>query len=332
MFANNPLPIQISHTDPRVNSHCNPDPYILAHDGYYYCYSTGWQGVNVLRSKDLQAFEHMGYALADDTQLAYWAPAVIYHQDQFLMYYSSIPAGQDDPHLGRLKVAVADNPLGPFTTRATLFADDFTIDADVVKKDGQLYLFYVAMCDDPTQTQGRIGVMIFMDKLTDPFAVAGAPRLIVAPTIDQEVFIKKRQWGADSPWDGRDWYTIEGPCYFAHEGTGYMLYSGNAFMHEDYFVGYATSDATVPLEDAVFRKYPSPDTYAPLIGRDQYFTGCGHNSVFKGLDGEWLIAYHGRDSREAPPEGPDDGRRLCIAKIEINDKKLKVVPRQEKTT
>jgi GH43 family beta-xylosidase len=317
MFDNNPIPVTAGHNNPKVNTLCNPDPYMIYHDGWYYSYTTGWEGVNVLRSQDLQSFEHMGYALSREDQLAYWAPAVIFYEGKFYMYYSSIPDGETDPHLGYMKVAVADNPLGPFEYQKTLF-DKFTIDADVVVQNNELYLFYVAM----SSANGKDGVMIFLDKLLDPFTLEGKPRMVVAPTIEEEVFIRNR-FG-----DGKDWYTIEAPCYFERGGVGFLLYSGNAFMHEDYFVGYATCDAGLPLSEAVFQKHPSDHVYAPLIGKDEFMTGCGHNSVVQGPNGELLMAYHGRDRAETVADGADDGRRICISELEVDGKNLKVVRRK----
>ena len=312
MFDNNPIPITSGCENPLASIKCNPDPYVISHDGMYYCYSTGYYGVNVLRSKDLKSFEHMGFALHDESRVAYWAPAVFFYQGLFYMYYSAIPKGETDPHKEFLQVAVSDNPLGPFVYKKTLF-DEFSIDPHVVLKNGQLYLFYSVNI-----TEGeKIGTVIMLDKLLDPFTPAYKPRLVVSPSITQEISAKNRLG------DGRDWYTIEGAFYFEHEGTGFLMYSANGFEHEDYFVGYSVCDANVLLEEAVFRKYPSEYAYNPLVGKDDFCTSCGHNSMIHGPNGELLIVYHGRSRAETPPHpGPDDGRRLCISEIKIDGEKL----------
>ena len=160
MFDNNPIPITASHTSPQVDTNTNPDPYMIFHDGWYYCYTTGHHGVNVLRSQDIESFEHMGFALSVPGQISYWAPAVICYKGRFYMYYSSMLEGEDDAHLEFLKVAVADNPLGPFEYEKTLF-NYFSIDADVIEKNGELHLFYAA-----NDTSGdKIGTMVMIDKL-----------------------------------------------------------------------------------------------------------------------------------------------------------------------
>jgi len=317
MFANNPVPIIATHNNPLINIRCNPDPYAIFHDGMYYVYSTGYHGVNVLRSKDLQVFEHMGFALSDENRVAYWAPAVFEYSGLFYMYYSSMLKGETDPHREFMQVAVAGNPLGPFIYQKT-FYDEFSIDAHVIEKNGMLYLFYAA-----NRTEGdKIGTMVMLDALLDPLTPACKPRVILAPTIPQEISAKNR------PGYNRDWYTLEGGFYFEHKNIGFLMYSANGFENEDYFVGYALCDTSVPLDEAVFTKYPNENEYHPLIGKDAYMNGCGHNSVITGLDGELLIVYHGRDKAESAPYGSgDDGRRLCIAEIKTNGKQIEVVQR-----
>ena len=316
MYNNNPIPITAKISEPRTNIHCNPDPYAFFHDGMYYCYSTGYHGVNVLRSKDLKSFEHMGFALSDENWAAYWAPAVIFYDGLFYMYFSAIPKGETDPHLGYMKVAVADNPLGPFSYIKTMY-NEFSIDPHVVEKNGELYMFYAVNI-----TEGeKIGTMVMLDKMLDPVTPNNKPRLVIAPSIEQEIFAKNRLG------DGRDWYTIEGAFYFEDKGTGYLMYSANAFMHGDYFVGYSICDASASLDEAVFRKYPGEDVYRPLIGKDEFFTGCGHNSMITGPKGELLIVYHGRDRAETSPYAAyDDGRRLCISEVRIEGNDLRLFP------
>ena len=312
MFNNNPVPVIEKHCHPHINSICNPDPYMIRHEGVYYCYTTGYNGVNVLRSDQLDAFEHMGYALSDDAWVSYWAPAVLFFDGMFYMYYSSIPKGETDDHRHYLQVAVSNSPLGPFKYEKTLY-DTFSIDPHVVEKDGSLYLFYAANM----ATSDKIGTVIMLDKLADPLTPQNKPCVVLSPTIDQEIFATDR-FG-----DGKDWYTLEGPFYFEQAGTGYLMYSGNAYTHEDYFVNYATCDASLPLEEAVFTKYPDDQSYHPLLGKDAYFTGCGHNAVIADTQGQLYTVYHGRRrTADEAPSDLDDGRRLCISALEINGDQL----------
>jgi len=318
MFNNNPIPITSHISDPRINIRENPDPFMICHEGRYYCYSTGLHGVNVLRSDDLESFEHMGFALHDANYYAYWAPAVIFRDGLFYMYYSCLPAGEEDAHQEFLRVATATDPLGPFVCQKVLF-DEFSIDAHVVEKDGGLYLFYSANIYD--SADDKIGTVTLLDKMLDPYTPQGAPRVVVGPSIDQEIHMRNRDG------DGRDWYTIEGGFYFERGGIGFLMYSANAWTQADYFVGYATCDANMPLDEAVFTKYPGPDVYQPLIGKDDYFTGCGHNSMITGPNGDLCIVYHGRPRNEKVEED-GGGRRLCISRVVVEGERLVLLPRE----
>ena len=311
MFKNNPIAIIAKNTNKLINPNCNPDPYMIFHDGKYYCYSTGYYGVNVLQSENLGIFEHMGFALTYENQVAYWAPAVFYYQGIFYMYYSSLPKGEQDVHQQMIKVATSDNPLGPFEYQKTLY-EPFSIDPHVIEKNGELYMYFSSNITDGE----KIGTVILMDKLSDPCTPQHKSRVVIYPSIEQEIFAKNR-FG-----NGRDWYTIEGAFYFEQDKIGYLMYSANAFTHGDYFVGYATCDASLPLEEAIFEKYPNEDEYSPLLGKDAYFTGCGHNSVISDADGRLLVVYHGRPIDEKVTSRADDGRRLCISGMKVNEKKL----------
>jgi len=313
-MIHNPVAIICNYSaeqEKKINPYNNPDPYMINYEGVYYCYTTGWNGVNVLRSDNLETFEHMGLALDDPDQLNYWAPCVLYYQGTFYMYYSSAPRSEgDDPFAQRLKVATANNPLGPFTFQKQLL-DYWSIDSHVVEKDGELHLFYAAKGSSP---DGKAGTMCFYQKLKNPETVTGNRRLVVYPTIPQELF------------DGGPDYCLEGPFYFEYGGTGFLMYSANRWEDPSYFVGYATIDAKLPLEEAIFSKYPDAQTYRPLIGSDARFTGMGHNSIIKGPDGEMYIVYHAypRDSTGLPGKGRI--RRLCISQIRIAGKEITAAP------
>jgi len=317
MYDNNPLTIVKNHNDPRIGTYSNPDPYAIFHEGTYYVYSTGGHGVNVLQSKDLTNFEHMGHALSHEKQKNYWAPCVLFHEGIFYMYYSACAQGEADGNQEFMKVAVSNNPLGPFEYKKTLY-NEFSIDPHVVIKNGEWWLFYATN----RTVDGKTGTMVTLDKLVDPFTPANTPRVVVAPNIDQEIYARSRF----NP--GEDWYTIEGGFYFEHEGTAFLMYSANAYTHGDYFVGYAVCDASEPLETAMFSKYPCNSTYQPLIGKDEWFTGCGHNSMIRGLNGELLIVYHGRPRAEDNDPKPGDDRRLCISEVKINGNELTLARRK----
>ncbi|HZJ47414.1 MAG TPA: glycoside hydrolase family 43 protein [Acidimicrobiia bacterium] len=281
----------------------DPDPFALKHRGRYYCYSTGVDGVNVSVSDDLVEWEHEGFALQTHGQKNYWAPCVIHHEGTFYMYVSSAPGDSDDPHDERLQLAVSNDPLGPFEVTTTLF-DTFSIDADVVRdSDGQFYLFYST--NDVTGLEhGNPGTAIVVDRLLGFDRLAGNPRPVVVPTLREEIFEENR-FG-----DGRDWYTIEGATYFTKRDRAYLTYSGNAYVQQDYFVGYARAHRTEAIGDHVWQKYPNDDDYRPLIRRRGSAEGTGHNSIVRGPDlVETWIMYHGRDATRPLVPGQEQRTR-----------------------
>ncbi|SFT05508.1 glycoside hydrolase family 43 protein [Paenibacillus sp. BC26] len=271
----------------------HPDPYVLKHNGLYYCFATGGSGVPVMRSSNLVDWEQLGYAFSLPDRESYWAPAVIYLNGVFYMYVSSVALGETDPHYEYLLVATSDRPEGPYTYVKTLY-DTFTIDAHVVKDDqGRLFLFY---SDNNTMgiDKDRPGTVILVDRLLDPLTPEGKPELVVKPTLDEEIYEENR-FG-----DGRNWHTIEGACYLNRRGFGYVMYSGNAFTKPYYFIGYSmTADKGSGISGREWRKVPSEHVYEPLMRRNDDVEGVGHHSVIKAPNNvdDWIV-YHGRDNRQ----------------------------------
>ena len=125
---------------------------------------------------------------------------VIYLNGTFYMYYSNIPIEEADCHEQHLKVARADNPLGPFVWQKTFF-DHFSIDSHPVMWDGKMFMFYSV--NDWFGTEDKVaGTCILLDEMRTPYEFAGHPKPVVVPSIRKEIFEENRFR------DGRDWYTI----------------------------------------------------------------------------------------------------------------------------
>lgn len=284
----NPLKIKDEHlTLKKESTRVNPDPFVLKYNGEYYCYASGIMGVPVLHSKDLVNWIHIGFALKLEDQKDYWAPSVIYHNGIFYMYYSTIRQDENDCHREFMKVATAKSPIGPFMYQKTLF-DNFSIDSHVIKNENGEFCLYYSTNDYNGISVQRPGTVILMDRLIDMMTPEGNPRLAVGPTIDQEIFERNR-FG-----DGRDWHTIEGAYYLKRKGKHYLMYSGNAFVREDYFVGYSISE-----DGKEWVKYPDAKTYRPILRRNAIVEGTGHNSVVRAPNNvDDYIIYHGRETAD----------------------------------
>lgn len=270
----------------------NPDPFILKYCGYYYCYSTNDQGVKLSVSRDLIHWEFLGFALQEAGRKNFWAPAVFYHDGLFFMYYSNVSESSDDPHDEYLRVAVSETPEGPFVYKETLI-EQFSIDPEIVKgRDGKIYMFYSA--NDITGTDSRnTGTSILVDEMLAYNNLAGRVKGIITPSLSEEIFEYNRFK------DGRDWYTIEGASYFEHHNRAYLLYSSNAYVRENYYIGYATGEVQPSIGDIDWKKFPNEFEYFPLVRRNEFVEGTGHNSLTKAPNNvdNWIV-YHGRDATQ----------------------------------
>ena len=295
----------------------NPDPYVLRWCGRYYCYATDAAGVKISVSENLIEWADKGYALKEANHINFWAPAVFYQNGIFYMYYSNANVNEledEDGHRIYLKLATADNPLGPFEYRKTFF-DKFSIDAHPQFWNGKLYLFY-SVNDWVGTDPDKAGTCILLDGINKPDELEGSPEAVVLPEIAQEIFQENR-FG-----DGRDWYTIEGACTLKHGGYTWLLYSANAYINEDYFVGYCVAENKAEFRDMKWKKQPVDGIYVPLLCRNELFEGTGHNTVTKApnLLEDWIV-YHSRLACEELIEGSEQ-REMHINPVYYNGKRL----------
>lgn len=292
---------------------CQADPFILENEGKYYIFTTGIDGVKCYLSNELLGhYIYLGNVYQRQGFKEYWAPAVIKYDDTFYMYVSCMPNEEVDTHTQRLLVASSKNPAGPYNFLNELCLP-FSIDAHPVLNDSGLYMFYSI-----NEYEGeKVGTRIVVDKMVSPTELVGKPKVVVKPSIEEEIYMKNRFK------EGQDWYTIEGACYFYENGYHYLLYSANCYQNKYYFVGYGVCQSNEQdLTKLNYEKYPNDYTYAPLLSKNEYESGTGHNTVIK-YNGDWYIVYHGRDIEEE--NVPYDNRSMRIAKLSVNNEKLTVI-------
>lgn len=289
------------------------DPYMIrAKDERYYLYPSG--GHLFSSDKLTEGWTYEGICLEMPGQNNCWAPCVIELDGTYYYYYSSQNDGCTDDHGQTMRVAVADNPKGPFRYVKDILPP-FSIDSHVVKTPSGLYMFY---CNNDYDAQ-RAGTYIACDKMKDPYTMEGAPKRIVLPTIDEEIFMKNRFK------QGQHWHTIEGAFYFYHKGIHYVMYSGACYMNPTYFIGYSVAygPEDADLRELDWKKYPNEHVYAPLMKSNSFVEGVGHNSVIYD-GGEWFVVYHGRDYEDEVTRDGEDTRCARIDRMEVNGEKLSV--------
>lgn len=283
------------------------DPEIVKIGTTWYLYGTSSPaGFESWSSTDLETWAYSGVVWKPtpgswNSHGDYWAPGV--HVDAsgaVWMYYTAN---------GRIGVARADSPLGPFIDQldhplvGNGFGgvgdgvlsepesdfldnwDDKAIDASVFEADdGSLTLYFSALT--PVSEIRAV-------PLTGPATVAP-----VKPTVLISAATGSLSW---------EWVVREGPYVIEHGGLLYLMYSGNQYQTSCYAVGVATSQH--PL--GPFTRDPGSPVLAsnPSVG----IIGPGHNSVVEGPGGGLLAFFHVKDT-----EGFDGSRSTMYAPIHFD--------------
>jgi beta-xylosidase len=288
-----------------------PDPHVILVDDSYYAYATtnGTVNIQLARSNDLVHWEMLPDALPDlpdwsgtTPERLTWAPDVAQVGVGFVLYYTApalnAPAFQDEPPqcIGR---AVSDTPDGPFvdTSTAPLACQPelgFTIDPHYFRDaDGTAYLLWRGGCC------GMPSKIYIQELADDGLSVVGEVR---------ETGVRN-----DWPWEEN---TAEAPTLLLHDGTYYLLYSGNNPFGYLYAVGYATSKSVLgPYEKS--RDNPILKTKLPAAGP-------GHQGVVTDTDGDLWLTYH---AWEHPTVGYERGgrRSMRIDELAIDAGKVQVL-------
>lgn len=300
-----------------VKNESQADPFIFEANGKFYVYATGRNGVALYRADDLFGeWKSLGICASVPGKIEFWAPSVIELDGKYYMYVSFMNEGETDTHLQTMHVLTADSPEGPFGNAKKLI-EPFSIDSHVVKNAAGLFIFY----STNDYEAERAGTYIVVDKMTDPFTVEGKPVAVVRPTLDEEIFKRDRFR------KGQHWHTLEGAFYFRIGDRHYLIYSGNCYENEYYYLGYAVAETPEnDLTKVRFTKYPSPDVYAPLVKKNEWEEGTGHNSMIE-YKGEWYCVYHGRDW--GVNAAGADKRTARIAKIAVDGAKLTAIRKKD---
>lgn len=101
------------------------------------------------------------------------------------------------------------------------------------------------------------------------------------------------------------------------------MYSGACHQNPTYFIGYSVAhgDPDADLRTLDWKKFPDDTTYAPLLSKNDFVEGMGHNSVIFD-NGTCYIVYHGRDIGDI--KLPEDARSARIDEMKIDGDVLSV--------
>jgi arabinan endo-1,5-alpha-L-arabinosidase len=277
-----------------------PDPTVIrAADGLYYAYATqasrGGRDVNiqVARSKDLVAWEHLGDALpakpswASETQ-NFWAPHVALHGGVYFMYYSAEPNSKDGLCLA---VATSKSPAGPFVDSGKpLVCGEGFVNIDPMSfddpKTGKRYLYWGSGFQ-PIKVQE-----LAPDRLG--FAPNSKPIDLVRP----------------KPGPGYE-RLIEGAWVTFRDGWYYLFYSGDNCCGKEahYAVMVARSKSATGPFQTLAEATRRPDS--TILVRNERWNAPGHNSIVADAAGQEWTFYHAIDPA-TPKVGSSDGDRRVM--------------------
>ena len=287
--------------------HADPEILYSNQTGKYYIYSTtdgtpGWGGwyFTVFSSDDLVRWTDEGIMLnLKSEQVPWadgnaWAPCIeeVKQKDgsyKYYFYYSGNPKAGGGKQIG---VAVADNPVGPFTD-----------------------LGHPIITDSPVGHGQQIDVDVFTDPVSGKRYLYWGNGYMAGAELNKDmVSIKKKTLTVLTPKGGtlQDYAYREAPYVFYRNGIYYFLWSVDDTGSPNYHVAYGTSDSPLgPIKVAdrpiVLIQNPDKEIYGPA-----------HNSVLNlpGTD-EWRIVYH-RINKWYLKDEPGVHREVCIDRMEFN--------------
>lgn len=280
------------------------DPFVLNHEGKYYLYATSfidgfycWVSDDLVNwSVPIKAYKlsNRSFGYAD-----FWAPEVVYHNNQFIMHYS---ARQKNTNSLKIGVAVSESPLGPFIDvydNKPMFDFGFAaIDGHVFMDDNNKNYFYFDRDCSEYIYENRNESHIYVCELDHSLTkIISDIKLVLKPSQDWEMVTG-------------DWRWNEGAFMLKHNKMYYLMYSAGFYASKSYGIGYAVSDSPY----GPFKKAREN----PILKTNDKVSGPGHNSVVSGLNGKFYAVYHAHTDYE----NPSPNRQVYIDELYFDNDKL----------
>jgi arabinan endo-1,5-alpha-L-arabinosidase len=303
-----------------------PDPAVLrAADGMYFAYATQGEAkgrmhnIQLARSRDLVAWEHIGDALPDKPAWAsrtqdFWAPHVSEHAGRYYLYYSAKPdAALENAAQGLcLGVATARRPEGPFRDTGTpLQCGESFVNIDPMAFDdlatGKSYLYWGS----------GFGPIKVRELAADRVSFApGSAAIDLVPVIAGEDAANYQR-------------LVEGAWVTRHGEHYYLFYSGDNCCGEKahYAVMVARArSATGPFETLAAATGAASSV---ILARDERWIAPGHNAVIEDERGQHWTLYHAVDARRPREKEADEintRRVMLLGRVEWADGWPRIVP------
>ncbi|WP_277981942.1 glycoside hydrolase family 43 protein [Sphingomonas phyllosphaerae] len=275
-----------------------PDPFVVAHGGWYYVVATRGDRLAIRRTRDLARLRE-----ADEKTVwqpparganarSIWAPELHRLNGRWYIYYTAADAEHDDDlHRGVfvLENRAADPLAGRWIDRGRVNTRLPGLDGTVFSARGRSWFVYSAY-DGPDS-------VLAIAAMRNPWTLTGPERVIARPD---------RAWERQG---GRQ--ILEGPAFVrGPRGDLFLSYSGSACWSDGYAVGLLRARPDANLLDPgswtkaarpILASSPSARVFAP-----------GHNAFFQPRHGETWIVYH---ANKAAGQGCTARRAPHVARV-----------------
>lgn len=272
------------------------DPWLQFYKGNYYLTTTTWNSQVVMRKSPTLA------GLANATPIYIWSDtaadrccnfwAFEFHRLQgpngyrwYLMYSAGNAVDLGGQKL-RVLESAGDDPMGPYTFKATVMPDTWNIDGTYFQYHEQLYMLW-------SEWVGNFQ-SVWIAKMENPWTITGSKKVISTPTM---------------AWEQIGGNTNEGPEVLQHDGRTFVTFSASSCNTPDYKLGMLELTGSDPLLPDSWSKNPEP-----VFQKTTSVFGPGHNGFFMSPDGSenWIV-YHGNSKST---QGCGDTRAVRMQKFD----------------
>jgi|GEM_PF-352711 len=279
------------------------DPYVVLHDGYYYCTATvpEYDRIELRRARTLGGLTNAEPSVVWRKHTEgpmgnhIWAPELHFIDGKWYLYFAAGTA--ENAWAIRMYVLenASANPMeGEWTEKGQIHPnwESFSLDATSFENKGVRYLVWAQSV--PPEN----GTNLYIARMDTPWSVVGEQVCISRPEL---------------PWEQRVHNVNEGPAFVRHGKNIFLTYSASA-TDANYCMGLLSADENADLLDpASWHKSPEP-VFQSSRAASQF--GPGHNSFTTSLDGETTImVYHTRNYEFMagdPLNNPDRAMRAQV--------------------
>ncbi len=259
-----------------------PDPWVIQHDGYYYCTHSFGNRIAIYKTSKMSELGKVSPVTVwtPPATGAYakeiWAPELHFINNKWYVYFAADDGSNDNHRLYVIENSSADPLTGTWVFKGKIApaTDKWAIDASVFEYKKSTYLLWSGWPGDTNGVQN-----IYIAKMKDPLTIDGDRVMISTPNYNWE------KHGAPPA-------VNEGPEVIKNSsGIVFLTFSASGCWTDNYGLGLLTlkKDGD-PMNASDWVKSPSP-VFETVTGNNAF--APGHNGFFISKDGKenWII-YH----------------------------------------